>query len=82
MKSTLPIQDAKPQFSAVVKAVCSEGPITITNNGKPVAVIVSLADYELMARPAHRVNTRARERRLKKIFPRPVKRNAVLDDRQ
>jgi len=82
MKSTLPIQEAKQTFSAVVKAANAQGPITITNNGRPAAVIVSISDYELMNRPAHKAQTRARDKRLKRIFRRPARGNAVLDERR
>lgn len=39
------VQDAKNQFSAVVKAA-KRAPQTVTKHGKPAVVVVSADDYE------------------------------------
>jgi antitoxin Phd len=40
------LQDAKNRFSAVVEAARNGVPQTVTKHGKPVAVVLSVEDYE------------------------------------
>jgi antitoxin Phd len=40
------LQDAKNQFSEVVKKALAEGPQKVTRHGKEVVVILSKAEYE------------------------------------
>ncbi len=44
-----PIADLKAQFSAYLKA-CEEGPVIVTKNGRPVAVLISVVDEEELER--------------------------------
>lgn len=46
------LQDAKNSFSAVVDAACKGTPQTVTKRGKPAVVVLSVADYEKLARQA------------------------------
>jgi antitoxin Phd len=48
------LQDAKNSFSAVVEAACKGTPQTVTKRGKPAVVVLSVADYEQLARKAAR----------------------------
>ncbi len=83
MKATWQLQTAKAKFSEVVELCAEEGPQTITKHGRPVAHLVSHHDYELLRRPAHRVDVAAKARRLKRIFGnRQLKGNAVLEGRR
>jgi prevent-host-death family protein len=43
------LQDAKNQFSKVVRKAQTEGPQTVTVRGKPAAVVVSAEEYERLA---------------------------------
>lgn len=43
---SIQIRDAKAKFSALVEAVEQGRPTTITRHGRPVAVLVSVADAE------------------------------------
>lgn len=43
------MQEAKSRLSEVVKGAASEGPQEITVHGKPVAVVLSRADYDRLA---------------------------------
>ncbi|MGD0476226.1 MAG: type II toxin-antitoxin system Phd/YefM family antitoxin [Candidatus Velthaea sp.] len=45
------IQEAKGRFSAVLTQAQSVGPQRITKHGQPIAVILSLRDYERLTRP-------------------------------
>jgi prevent-host-death family protein len=45
------LQDAKNNFSKVVQKAISEGPQTVTLRGKPAAVVLSVEDYEGLAKP-------------------------------
>jgi prevent-host-death family protein len=45
------LQTAKMKFSELVKRSQSEGPQTITVQGKPAAVILSMDDYRALAAP-------------------------------
>ncbi len=49
--STWQLQEAKGKFSEVVKRAQSEGPQGITLRGRPVAVLVSCADYARLTQP-------------------------------
>jgi len=40
------LQDAKNRFSAVVEAARNGVPQTVTKHGKPVAVVLSVEEYE------------------------------------
>jgi len=39
------IQDAKQRFSAMIRAVTSEGPQVITRHGEDVAVVIEIGEY-------------------------------------
>jgi prevent-host-death family protein len=56
MTSTTPdhwqIQDAKQRFSEMIRAVAHEGPQVITRHGEDVAVVVDIAEYHRLTRPA------------------------------
>jgi prevent-host-death family protein len=41
-----PLADAKNKFSELVNRAESEGPQTVLRRGEPVAVVVSIAEYE------------------------------------
>lgn len=43
------LQDAKNQFSKVVRQAQAEGPQTVTVRGKPAAVVVSAEEYERLS---------------------------------
>ena len=40
-----PLQDAKNQFSEVVRRAQKEGPQTVTRHGRPVAVVVAAEEF-------------------------------------
>lgn len=40
------VADAKARFSEVIESARRDGPQTITRNGKPAAVIVSVEEWE------------------------------------
>ena len=40
------IQEAKARFSEMVERTIKEGPQTVTRHGKPVAVLVPVAEYQ------------------------------------
>ena len=44
-----PVADVKSRFSAYLKA-SEEGPIVVTRNGKPVAVLISMEDEDELER--------------------------------
>jgi prevent-host-death family protein len=44
-----PVAEVKARFSAYVKA-SAEGPIVVTRNGKPVAVLLAMEDEEDLER--------------------------------
>jgi prevent-host-death family protein len=46
------IQDAKQRFSEMIRAVAQEGPQVITRHGEDVAVVVDIAEYRRLTRPA------------------------------
>jgi prevent-host-death family protein len=46
MKLWWQLQEAKARLSAVVDLALTEGPQTITRQGEPVAVLLSMAEYE------------------------------------
>jgi prevent-host-death family protein len=46
------IQDAKQRFSEMIRAVTNEGPQIITRHGEDVAVVVDIAEYRRLTRPA------------------------------
>ena len=45
-----PLQDAKNNFSKLVRQARENGPQTVTLRGEPTAVILSVEDYEKLAR--------------------------------
>lgn len=45
------LQDAKNQLSRVVTAAREHGPQTITVHGEPAAVVVSVEEFQKLARP-------------------------------
>lgn len=48
---TWQLQEAKGKFSEVVKRAQSQGPQNITVHGEPVAVLISLRDYQNLTHP-------------------------------
>lgn len=46
------IQDAKQRFSEMIRAVAQDGPQVITRHGEDVAVVVDIAEYRRLTRPA------------------------------
>jgi len=83
MSTEWQLQTAKGKFSQLVKQCAKDGPQAVTKHGETVAYVVSTQDYELMRRPGHKVDLEAKERRLKRIFPRKkLKVNPVLEDRE
>jgi prevent-host-death family protein len=46
------LQDAKAQFSELVRRTIAAGPQVVTRNGEDAVVIVSAAEYNRMQRPA------------------------------
>jgi prevent-host-death family protein len=44
-----PVADVKSRFSAYLKA-SEEGPVIVTRNGKPVAVLISMEDEDELER--------------------------------
>jgi prevent-host-death family protein len=46
------IQDAKQRFSEMIRAVEHDGPQIITRHGEEVAVVVDIAEYRRLTRPA------------------------------
>ena len=46
------LQDAKNKFSAVVEAALKGEPQTVTKRGKPAVVVLSVAQYQHLARKA------------------------------
>ena len=53
------IQEAKARFSEMVERTLREGPQTVTRHGRPVAVLVSVDQYQRL---------RARDRTLKSLL--------------
>lgn len=45
----VPVAEVKARFSAYLKA-CEEGPIVITKNGRPVAILLSVEDEDELER--------------------------------
>lgn len=45
------LQDAKNQFSEVVRRVLSEGPQLVTRSGQDAVVVLSSAEYERLIQP-------------------------------
>lgn len=45
-----PLQDAKAQFSQVVKLAQKEGPQTVSVHGEPTAVVLSMIDYRRLSK--------------------------------
>jgi len=45
------LQEAKAQFSEVVRQANTEGPQWITKQGQPAAVVLSIKDYERLRAP-------------------------------
>lgn len=45
------VQEAKAELSALVRAASTAGPQTITSRGRPVAVVVSVEDYDRLRGP-------------------------------
>ena len=46
------IQEAKQRFSEMIRAVTHDGPQIITRHGEEVAVVVDIAEYRRLTRPA------------------------------
>ena len=46
------IQDAKQRFSEMIRAVEHDGPQVITRHGEEVAVVMDIAEYRRLTRPA------------------------------
>jgi antitoxin Phd len=45
------LEDAKNQFSRLVREALSEGPQLVTRNGRETVVVVSAAEYEQLVAP-------------------------------
>jgi prevent-host-death family protein len=45
------VQEAKQRFSAVLRAVHSDGPQTITRHGEEIAVVVDIEEYRRLTAP-------------------------------
>ncbi|MBU1689634.1 MAG: type II toxin-antitoxin system Phd/YefM family antitoxin [Gammaproteobacteria bacterium] len=45
------LQEAKARLSEVIQKAINEGPQDISLRGRPAAVILSHADYEMLTRP-------------------------------
>lgn len=45
------LQEAKAQFSALVREAAENGPQTVTVRGQRAAVLLSAADYDRLKRP-------------------------------
>jgi prevent-host-death family protein len=48
------LQEAKAQFSEVVRRAHAVGPQWVTKQGKPAAVVLSVDDYDRLRSPRHR----------------------------
>jgi prevent-host-death family protein len=46
------IQDAKQRFSEMLRSVAANGPQIITRHGEEVAVVIDMAEYRRLTRPA------------------------------
>jgi prevent-host-death family protein len=46
------VQDAKQRFSEMIRAVTQQGPQVITRHGEDVAVVIDIAAYHRLTRPA------------------------------
>jgi prevent-host-death family protein len=57
MSQTWQVQKAKADLSSLIRAAETNGPQTITRNGKPVAVVVAQSDFERLSRHEHRDGT-------------------------
>ena len=44
------LQDAKARFSELVQRAIDEGPQTVTRRGKPVIVVISAEQFDLLQR--------------------------------
>lgn len=51
-KNTWQIQEAKAKFSQVVEEANQDGYQTITKQGKPVAIIMSVKAFEQLSKPS------------------------------
>jgi prevent-host-death family protein len=50
-KETWTVANAKARFSELIDKAKSEGPQTVTRNGKPAAVLVSIEEWEKKTAP-------------------------------
>lgn len=50
-KTSWSVADAKARFSEFIDKAKSEGPQTVTRNGKPTAVLVSVEEWEKKTAP-------------------------------
>lgn len=50
-KETWTVANAKARFSELIDKAKSEGPQTVTRNGKPAAVLVSVEEWEKKTAP-------------------------------
>jgi len=50
-KETWTVANAKARFSELIDKAKSEGPQTVTRNGKPAAVLVSVEEWEKKTTP-------------------------------
>lgn len=53
MENTIPIADAKNRLPAIVRDLDKQPAVTLTRHGKPVAVLVSAAEYRRLSRTGH-----------------------------
>lgn len=52
---TWPIPEGENQMNKVIKLARTKGPLTVTRNGEPVAVIVSSDEFKALTRPKESV---------------------------
>jgi len=55
------LQEAKARLSQVIQKAINEGPQDISLRGRPAAVVISYADYEMLTRPKPSFTTFLRE---------------------
>lgn len=55
------LQEAKARLSEVIQKAINEGPQDISLRGRPAAVVLSYADYEMLTRPKPSFTTFLRE---------------------
>jgi prevent-host-death family protein len=49
-----PISEVQGHLAALIETLTEEGPIVITQRGRPVAILLSIAEYEHVTRAPRR----------------------------